>query len=159
MKRLSPGCLAAIQDFVRDSFGGNQADALESLRVGELTVWIEQGPQALMAAVIRGNPPQELHEVFQQALESIHVEYTSALGQFAGDASSFETSRAHLEDCLQAQFQGSSSKPSFVLWGLLGLVCAGLLWWGVWAYLDHQRWGTVSFADRTTTWHHHHVLQ
>ena len=135
------GMLTAIQDFVRDSFGGRQADALESLRVGELTVWIEQGPQAILAGVIRGNPPQELREVFEHALESIHVECASAFGQFAGDPSAFETSRSRLEDCLQAQFQGSSSKPSFVLWGLLGLICAGLVLWGVWAYLDHQRWG------------------
>ena len=134
------GMLTAIQDFVRDSFGGHHTDALESFRVGELTVWVEQGPKALLAGVVRGSPPLGLHEVFQHALETIHVECSSAFEQFSGNISSFETSRTYLEDCLQAQFQKSSSTPSLVLWALLGLMCVGLSLWGVWAYLDHQRW-------------------
>ena len=32
------GMLTAIQDYVRDSFGANQADKLETMQVGELTV-------------------------------------------------------------------------------------------------------------------------
>ncbi|MCA9471057.1 MAG: OmpA family protein [Nitrospirales bacterium] len=134
------GMLTAIQDFVRDSFGGKQADVLESLRVGELTVWIEQGPQALLAGVIRGNPPQELHEVFQDALETIHVECSSTFDRFSGDVSAFDRARPDLEDCLQAQFQGNSSKPSFLLLTWLGLIGAGLVWWGGLAYMEHQRW-------------------
>ena len=51
------GMLTAIQDFVRDSFGQSQDEGLESLRIGDLTVWIEQGSGAILAGVIRGTPP------------------------------------------------------------------------------------------------------
>ena len=53
------GMLTAIQDFVHDSFGGGE-DSLESFRVGDLGVRIEQAPHTVLAAVVRGNPPAEL---------------------------------------------------------------------------------------------------
>ncbi len=40
---LVSGMLTAIQDFVHDSFGAERSDALDSMQVGELTVWIERG--------------------------------------------------------------------------------------------------------------------
>ena len=134
------GMLTAIQDFVRDSFGGGQSDSLESLRVGELTVWIEQGSRAILAGVVRGNPPLELREVFQQVLATVQVEFSDAFETFSGNQSLFEMTRPRLEDCLQAQFEGRSSKPSPFLWVMLILLCGGFVAWGVLAYIDQQRW-------------------
>ncbi|MGB0909807.1 MAG: OmpA family protein [Nitrospirales bacterium] len=141
-EELVSGMLTAIQDFVRDSFGGGQSDSLESLRVGELTVWIEQGSRALLAGVIRGTPPLELRGVFQQALEAIHLEFPDEFSSFSGEQGIFEKTRPHLEGCLQAQFEGRSSKPSPFLWVMLSLLCVGFVVWGVLAYIDQQRWTT-----------------
>src|SRR5215210_8999913 len=69
------GMLTAIQDFVHDSFSAQKEDALETLQVGGLTVWIEQGPRAILAGVIRGQAPQELRNVFRETLERIHQEF------------------------------------------------------------------------------------
>jgi outer membrane protein OmpA-like peptidoglycan-associated protein len=98
------GMFSAIQDFVKDSFGVKEHEALESLQVGELTVWIEQGPRAILAAVVRGNPTMELRSVLQETLEIIHLEQNTALAEFSGDATAFEVVRNHLENCLQAQY-------------------------------------------------------
>jgi OOP family OmpA-OmpF porin len=98
------GMFSAIQDFVKDSFGVKEHEALESLQVGELTVWIEQGPRAILAAVVRGNPTMELRSVLQETLEIIHLEQNTALAEFGGDATAFEVVRNHLENCLQAQY-------------------------------------------------------
>jgi hypothetical protein len=57
--QLVSSMLSAIQDFVRDSFAEQQG--LDSLRLGELRVWSEPGPFATLVAVIRGNPPEDLH--------------------------------------------------------------------------------------------------
>jgi hypothetical protein len=54
---LVSGMLSAIRSFVQDSFGATPDQALNTLQVGDLTVWIEQGPSAILAAVIRGTPP------------------------------------------------------------------------------------------------------
>src|SRR5215210_1266805 len=70
------GMLTAIQDFVHDSFSSQQSDTLETLQVGGLTVWIEQGPLAILAGVIRGNAPQELRTTFHETLERIHLEFS-----------------------------------------------------------------------------------
>jgi OOP family OmpA-OmpF porin len=95
------GMLTAIQDFVHDSFNAPEGDQLETMQVGELTVWIEQGPLAILAGVIRGNAPQELRDVFRSTIESIHLQYYDALAEFSGDAAALEATRPLLEDCLE----------------------------------------------------------
>ncbi len=97
------GMLTAIRDFVHDSFGGAESDALDAFRVGELAVWIEQGPLAVLACVIRGNPPLELRSTFAEAIEKIHRDQARALEEFEGDAAPFERSRPDLEACLKSQ--------------------------------------------------------
>jgi OOP family OmpA-OmpF porin len=134
------GMLTAIQDFVRDSFGQKQEDGLESLRIGDLTVWIEQGSGAILAGVIRGAPPIELREVFQETLETIHAQFSELFTSFQGDASAFQETRLPLEDCLQAQFEKKSKGLSLVFWILLGLLILGLGIWAFQARSDEQRW-------------------
>ena len=85
--QLVSSMLAAIQDFIRDSFAEQQG--LDSLRLGELRVWSEPGAFATLVAVIRGNPPEQLHETFRNALQRIHAERGEALESFDGDSSTF----------------------------------------------------------------------
>src|SRR5919106_958029 len=100
---LISSMLTAIQDFVRDSFHVEEVETLETMRVGELSVWVEQGPFAILAAVIRGNAPQDLRTTLQATLEKIHLEKGRALENFQGDTSTFESIRPELEDCLLSQ--------------------------------------------------------
>ncbi|MEW6130723.1 MAG: OmpA family protein [Acidobacteriota bacterium] len=125
------GMLTAIQDFVHDSFGTKSGDALESLEVGDLQVWIEQGPKALLASVIRGNAPQEYRRVLQDAIETIHLEQANALSAFQGEASAFEASRPTLEDCLQMQLQEQADKTRqpVLLWAIVGVVLIAVATW------------------------------
>jgi outer membrane protein OmpA-like peptidoglycan-associated protein len=126
------GMLTAIRDFVNDSFGGKEAGGLDSFRVGEFTVWVEQGPLAVLAGVIRGNPPRELRGVFSEAIEKIHRDQARALAEFQGDAAPFERSREDLEACLKTQQQpgavgapGARSRRSRrPLWAALAVVLA-----------------------------------
>ena len=105
------GMLTAIRDFVNDSFGsGAGAGGLDAFRVGELTVFVEQGPQALVAAVIRGSPPADLRTVLAEALERIHREQERAFEEFSGDTAAFQRSREALETCLKSQKQPAQEK-------------------------------------------------
>ena len=139
------GMLTAIQDFVHDSFSGQEGDQLDQLQVGELTVWIERGPHAVLAGVIRGAAPQELKEIFQATIENIHLQYNEALVDFTGDAARFEAATLLLEDCLQSQFemqkQASGSRRRFN--PLLIITCVillALLLWGFFAFRNARRW-------------------
>jgi OOP family OmpA-OmpF porin len=143
------GMLTAIQDFVRDSFNGhedsgqagkgkgqaqtrhalaqNGHEGLGSLEIGDLTVWIERGPEASVAGVIRGHAPRDLRAVFQIAVEDIHREQQEQLEDFKGDTAVFVPAKPHLEGCLQfrsnpAEAAAASKrkvKPAHVLGGLL----------------------------------------
>ena len=139
------GMLTAIQDFVRDSFTTQQGEQLETLQVGELTVWIEQGPQAILAGVIRGNAPQQLREVFVETVEKIHLQYGTALKKFSGDATPFVGTQALLEDCLQSDFDGEqqtvrAGRKLTPLKVILSVVLLALVVWGFFWLRDRRRW-------------------
>lgn len=140
---LVSGMLSAIRAFVQDSFGAAPDQALNTLRVGELTVWIEQGPVAILAAVIRGTPPEQFHIHLQDTLIRIHAEQADALARFEGDASIFAGITPLLEDCLQAQFAPPRRAVSPMTWALLAALLLGAVWWGSSVYQERQRWQTL----------------
>jgi OOP family OmpA-OmpF porin len=96
---LVSGMLTAIQDFVHDSFGGGEG-ALDSFRVGELGVWIEQSPNAVLAAVVRGNPPAELSALLRTQLEMVELRFGREMAAFRGDSGPLEKADELLEPCL-----------------------------------------------------------
>ncbi|MDH4176203.1 MAG: hypothetical protein OEW31_02790 [Thermoleophilia bacterium] len=97
---LVAGMLTAIQDFVRDSFGAGERETLDEFEVGELVVWIARGPEAVIAAVIRGTPLPIVRTTLEEQLERVHLTHREALQAFDGDASAFADTGASLEDCL-----------------------------------------------------------
>jgi OOP family OmpA-OmpF porin len=137
---LVSSMLTAIKDFVQDSFGGTAEETLETLRVGERNVWIEQGPHAFLAAVIRGNPPLDLQNILKDALEEIHFRHRDAMVAFEGDAAPFEDTRFILEDCLAAQFKQEKQKPAYLMWGAAALIVLLLGGWSLSSYLGYRRW-------------------
>ena len=137
---LVSSMLTAIKDFVQDSFGGAPDEILETLRVGERHVWIEHGPHAFLAAVIRGNPPVQLQNVLKDALEEIHFRLAETMKVFEGDPEPFEEVRPILEDCLQAQFKKEQRKPSYLLWIVAALILIFLGAWSLNSYRENRRW-------------------
>src|SRR5262249_9106691 len=133
--QLVSSMLAAIQDFVRDSFAEQQG--LDSLRLGELRVWSEPGPFATLVAVIRGNPPEELHERFRSVLARIHAERPEALESFDGDSSGFADVEAALTDCVQLKQEARTAQRGFAWWLIAAAALALLALAATWGY---QRW-------------------
>jgi OOP family OmpA-OmpF porin len=147
---LVSGMLTAIQSFIQDSFGVEASEGLETARIGDLTVWIEQGPLGIVAAVVRGNSPQELRTVFQETAEVIHLEQRDALQAFRGDTAPFAASRPHLEACLLTQYKPRERRISPILWLICAVVLGGLGLWTWGAIRDHQRWMSYVETLRTT---------
>ncbi len=139
---LVSGMLSAIRSFVQDSFGATPDQALNTLQVGELTVWIEQGPAAILAAVIRGTPPESLRLHLQDTLDHIHAERSEALARFTGDASTFSSVTPLLEECLRAQFESRRRGVAPMTWVLVVVALLGMAWWGLSTYQERQRWQT-----------------
>jgi OOP family OmpA-OmpF porin len=127
--QLVSGMLSAIQDFVRDSFDESALGGIDTLRLGEFLLWCEEGPLAFLAAVIRGNPPESLHNVLRDALDSIHDEDRTALENFDGDVAAFANVRARLERCIAQQEKSTDKRTTPFLWLIpLSLLCGGTYW-------------------------------
>ena len=117
--QLVSGMLAAIQDFVRDSFEGNQKDGaggIDTLRLGDLLLWCEEGPFAFLAAVIRGNPPESLHRELRESLSQIHDQFRNPLEEFQGDSGTLGDLATPLENCLKEKERPPETQLSPWLW-------------------------------------------
>lgn len=119
--QLVSAMLSAIQDFVRDSFdesatGGTAGRSIDSLRLGDLLLWSEEGPAAFLAAVIHGNPPATLRPLLNETLGSVHDHWRAALDDFSGDTTPFEAADAQLRRCLLSQAAETHKKKSPLLW-------------------------------------------
>jgi len=141
---LISGMLTAIRDFVADSFARErEVGGLRRFSVGELTVMVEHGPRALLAAVVRGQAPDSLLERLQDTLETVHSQYAGALADFDGDAAAFEPARPLLEDCLTTVVSTDHAHPrhgsrAWLPWAIAALLLGAVL--GGLAIRSHRRW-------------------
>jgi len=125
------GMLSAIQEFVRDSFSAERTESLDSMEVGELRVWIEEGPDAVVAAVIRGHAPADYRVAMKEALEGIEQKFGGAMQKFEGDTGPFRAAENLLMPLLEAQFKqetGQKKKP----WALISATAVVAVLLAVW---------------------------
>ncbi|MDF1837534.1 MAG: hypothetical protein P1V35_06690 [Planctomycetota bacterium] len=97
---LISGMLAAIQDFVQDSFAGADEGALEQIEVSGFRVLMAQGPKAVLAVLVRGIPPESLSQNMHETLESLHRSFADELQEFDGDVGRFERAIPDLQGLL-----------------------------------------------------------
>lgn len=133
---LVSGMLSAIQSFVHDSFNSPQGEGIEKLNVGEQEVWVEEGPYAIIAAVIRGMAPPDLRATMVETLELIHRKFGAQLEHFQGETAPFAAAADDLAKCLDFRFKEKQSvrpKPYiYVFASVVFLLLAGwfsLRWW------------------------------
>jgi OOP family OmpA-OmpF porin len=123
------GMLTAIQDFVRDGFHMEGEESLQTMEVGNLNVWVDQGPHAVLAAVIRGIAPTSYRQKLSEVNEAVHLEMQKELADFKGDGSAFERIRPTLETCLESQDVNQDQRTSPRVW-IVGALLLGVLgWW------------------------------
>lgn len=140
------GMLSAIQSFVHEAFSANDFDGLNTLQIGELSVWIEWGPSAILAAVIRGVAPEKLREAMQLQLENIHGGYSEALQQYEGDAQPFDKLKPELttfldnhDGTLKTKVKSLPPRIKKILGGtIVATMC--LIGWMIFQSYDNYRW-------------------
>jgi outer membrane protein OmpA-like peptidoglycan-associated protein len=118
---------SAIQSYARDSFKAPKEDTLESIQVGDLEVWVVSGPQALLAAVIRGHAPTSYRATLEKTIEDIHRDFGRALEDFDGDSAPFAAAEPLLECCLESHYEPKTAakrKPYVAIVALAALALA-----------------------------------
>lgn len=132
----------AIQDFIRDSFSADKNAELDSVELGEYVVWLERGPYAVLACVIRGVAPYDLHELMRTLVEYIHAKYNKELENYEGDNAALEPCRSILERALQSQSKRDFGRGQFynlMSFSVFILAIFGLLFsWG-YIYFNYQQ--------------------
>ena len=147
---LVSGMLSAIQSFVRDSFKAPMEDSLDSLQMGELEVWVEDGPQAILAAVIRGHAPASYRATLKKAIEEIHRDFATPLEQFDGDSAPLGAADPQLALCLESHYQPKRSTKPKPLLPLLGLVVlVAIVTWTAIVVRNDRRWNRFVEALQT----------
>ncbi|WP_284203714.1 OmpA family protein [Mesorhizobium tianshanense] len=138
--QLISSMLSAIQDFVKDSFNEKEQSGLDTIRFGELRLWSEVGPFATLVAVIRGNPPEELHEIVRDVLLRIHDECSQALEQFDGDSSQLAGVETQLQTCVELKQEESNQGFPWLVVAAVLLVLIPAGGWFFLSWQSGQRW-------------------
>ena len=159
------GMLTAIQDFLRDSFVTEKNSNLDTLKLGDLTVLIEHGPKAVIAAVIRGMVPSGMQQTLAETMESIHKEEHLKLNNYNGDSSQFDHLQPTLSLCLKNKLldttqedkteptKDTHSKSNFSLKKTSGLalglcIIAGIGFLTYTSHIEGQQWDDLQQALR-----------
>jgi len=150
------GMLTAIQDFTKDSFEVEENSGLSTLRLGDLTILIEQGPSAILAAVVRGTVPQGMQDILSETLESIHLQEPHHLKQYDGNPERFEHIQPLLANCLRVKKKEGTSdnkptdennkaikKPKKIIWLLAPLLILGLAYSLYSSQQTAKNWRTI----------------
>ncbi len=135
------GMLTAIQDFVHDSFHVKADGNLEVIRVGDVSVLVEQDEHALLAGIVSQNHvPQSLRDTFRRAIRQVHSVFAKELVDFRGDVSVFAPVAPVLESCLKLSIiKGEDRISPLTAMLLTAPVIAGLVWGGL--FVDRElRW-------------------
>ncbi len=133
--------LSAIQDYILDSFSVGEDEALNSMRLGDLTVLIEKGPRAVIAAVVRGKVPAEIEIVLKQAIEEIHMRHGKRLADYSGDPDEYTAIEPTLRNCLlyRRQDESDDEKPKRKIpWLAIGSIAIVLAILGYFGYEERQ---------------------
>jgi OOP family OmpA-OmpF porin len=138
---LVSGMLSAIQDFVRDSFHAAQGQGINRMNVGEMDVWVEEGPYAILACVIRGVAPRDLRDRMAEVLENVHREYSAQLDQFEGDSAPFTKVHDEISRCLEHRYKEEAKAKSFTsVYATAAIVFVLVGGWFGWRAVQYARW-------------------
>ncbi|OHD08015.1 MAG: hypothetical protein A2086_02090 [Spirochaetes bacterium GWD1_27_9] len=115
------GMLTAIKDFAKDSFNIKDEDSMNSINVGEYTILIEDGPYAIIAAVVKGIPDINFRNKLQNTIEEIHLKFGKQFQNFTGDIEEFNNSQELIKECLITE-KKKKNKPPILFIAIFGIL-------------------------------------
>ena len=127
------GMFSAIQDFIEDSFSTDATNELNTLRLGDLTVVIQRGPSAVLAAVVRGRVPENLRSDMVELLESLHIRKRTQLSDYSGDPDDFIDLEPDVRRLLLSE-RKPEKKKSFPWLAVVSIVVIAIAF-GYWQWL------------------------
>jgi OOP family OmpA-OmpF porin len=144
------GMMSAVQEFMRASFGASKDQGLNRVEMGDLTLLIEPGPRAVLAAVFRGVLTREMRERLQELIESIHLQYGPDFVRSAGKPEAFAHVRPLLHAGLLMETRPVAGRSTRWFWIVLGLLFLGSAVWLAQRTMDYLRFDAYVDQLRAT---------
>lgn len=132
--------LLNIREFMREVHETTRFDAANILRVGQLSIWIEWGPLAVVAAVIRGQPPENFRQQLLMLVEHLHEHHDDKLRNFDGDTTNFDALNAIFRHYLGQRNDWNAVLKTFIPFFILGLAALALIIWASLGSLEKRQW-------------------
>ncbi len=133
--------LTAIQSFIQDSLGMSSDDPLRSAELGDRTLWVINGPEAILACIISGTPPRDLRDDLMALLESIHARYGERFDEsndvLANDIGLRVLMQQSLREELDEQLASNKGSKAPIYWIAAIALLAILAGWKTWQ--EHQQ--------------------
>jgi hypothetical protein len=132
------GMLTAIHDFVGEAFSrDNIIQNLNSVRVGETNLLMEQSSDLLLAAAIRGEATDAFRNMLLKQLENFQDQYSKQLATFNGNVDVFAGATEAFQECLVQEQKKPSHEISQRMQNvrkitksvIIFLLFALLVWW------------------------------
>jgi len=131
--------LTAVRDFVQDSFSSSGNQQIDNLRMGDLEILLEQGPDVVLALVCRGKVPRSLEAKMQEKIEGLQQSYSAELQTFEGDTSAFEDVEGELDSLMKSDFtQTKGSSPLKAILTLAFIILGIISWFGWSLFQSHS---------------------
>jgi len=141
--------LTAIQAFIQDSFGLSSDEPLRSAELGDRTLWVINGPAAVLACVITGTPPRAVRAELMSLLETLHARFGNHFGNQPDALAGHAGLQALMNEALREEVDESvSSTTRFkykVLWIAVGLLLLLYL-----LFSSINTWREQQFARQVT---------
>jgi len=138
------GMLSAIQQLSHDRFNTAEGDAIQKWEMPELDGWLEVGPRAVIAVVIRGHAPADYRLRMKKALEEIHERYGAALERFEGDAGPFRAAETVLAPLLERKLvedeQARVKKRPYALMTAVAVAVIAVIVWITYISVRVHQW-------------------
>jgi OOP family OmpA-OmpF porin len=144
------GMMSAVQEFMRASFGASKDQGLNRVEMGDLTLLIEPGPRAVLAAVFRGVLTREMRERLQELIESIHLQYGPDFVRSAGKPEAFAHVRPLLHAGLLMETRPVAGRSTRWFWIVLGLLFLSSAVWLAQRTMDYLRFDAYVDQLRAT---------
>lgn len=129
---------SAIQDFIEDSFSTDETNELNTLRLGDLTVVIQRGPSAVIAAVARGRVPEDLRASMVLLLESLHTKKRAELNDYSGDPDDFIEFEPDVRQLLMTEKKTQAEEKRKFPWLAVVSIVALSIALGYWQWLGME---------------------
>jgi len=111
------GMLSALHDFIGQTFSEKEANhQLRQMKVGEVNLIVEEAPNLLLVAALKGVPSPSYRVRMQEYVADIHTRFEDQLDSFSGDTVVFDSLKDELEKLIDVQQVTREEKKDFTVY-------------------------------------------